>query len=268
MSNVSQVISPKTPDGKSYFLHLAPNSVPGYVIVPGSPERISKIMENWQDVQDLGENRHYVTKSGVYEGMLQGASSTGIGALSAEICFNELRQAGAHTCLRVGSTGCLDGEYDIADLIIPVACIRKDGSSECYIEPEYPSYADPLVVMALAQACEKFGYKYGLGLEYTAGSFYMGQGRPLNDDGSGYLPSWVPNIIPDIEQARVKVLEMDTAGQFVIGALQGLRMGAILTVVANRVHNTFGYKDGEEKACRAASEALKILADWDQNGIS
>jgi uridine phosphorylase len=267
MSDTSRVLHPKAEDGTSCFLHLPEDSMPGYAIVPGSPERIGKIVKNWENVRDVAANRHYISKRGVYKGMEQGACSTGIGALSAEICFNELRKAGVHTCLRVGSTGCLDGDYDIADLIIPVACIRKDGSSECYIEPEYPAFADPLMVMALAEACEKLGFRYGLGLEYTAGSFYMGQGRPLNDDGGGYLPSWVPNIIPDIEQMRVKVLEMDTSGQFVIGYLQGLRMGAVLTVVANRVHNTFGYKDGEEKACLAAAEALRILAGWDREGI-
>ena len=266
MSELNQVLDPKTPDGKTYYLHLKDGDMPGYVIVPGSPERIEKIAANWENVVDVAENRHYISKRGTYNGMDQGATSTGIGGLSAEICFNELKKVGVHTCIRIGTTGCIDPEYDSGDLLIPYAVIRKDGTSECYIEPEFPSFADPIVVMALAEACERLGYKYGLALEYTAGSFYMGQGRPLSDEPNSYWPSWANNIMPDIEQQGVKVLEMDTGGQFVIAYLHGIRMGAILAVVANRKNNSFAYNDGEEKACKATSLALEILKEWDEQG--
>ncbi len=266
MRELNQVLDPKTKDGKSYYLHLRKGDMPGYVIVPGSPERIEKIAANWDNVVDVAENRHYISKKGSYKGMEQGATSTGIGALSAEICFNELKKAGVHTCIRIGTTGCIDPEYDSGDLLIPYAVIRKDGTSECYIEPEFPSFADPIVVMALAEACERLGYKYGLALEYTAGSFYMGQGRPLSDEPGSYWPSWAENILPDIEQQGVKVLEMDTGGQFVIAYLHGIRMGAILAVVANRKSNSFAYNNGEEKACLATSLALQILKEWDDEG--
>ena len=266
MKELNQVLDPKTKDGRSYFLHLKEGDMPGYVIVPGSPERIQKIIANWDNVQDVAENRHYISKRGTFHGTEQGATSTGIGALSAEICFNELQKAGVHTCIRIGTTGCLDPEFDNADLLIPYAVIRKDGTSEFYIEPEFPSFADPIVVMALAEACERLGYKYGLALEYTAGSFYMGQGRPLSDEPNSYWPSWAANILPDIEQQGVKVLEMDTGGQFVLAYLQGIRMGAILAVVANRKTNNFAYNNGEEKACLATSLALQILKEWDDEG--
>ncbi len=266
MRELNQVLDPKTEDGRSYYLHLKKGDMPGYVIIPGSPERTAKIAANWENVKDVAHNRHFISKRGVYRGMEQGTTSTGIGALSAEICINELRKSGVHTVLRVGSTGCIDENYENGDLLIPVSCIARDGSSECYVDPEYPSFADPVMVMALCEACERLGYKYGLALEYTAGSFYLGQGRPLSEDKDSYWPSWAGNILPDIEQMGVKVLEMDTAGQFVIGYLQGVRIAAILSVVAARKKNNFAYSNGEEKACLAASEALRILKEWDDQG--
>jgi uridine phosphorylase len=163
----------------------------------------------------------------------------------------------------VGTTGCIVPEFDCGDLIIPVACYRKDGTSEAYIAPEYPAFANTYVVMALMQACERLGYVYGLGLDYTVGSFYIGQGRPLNEDGTGYWPSFADNIIPDLQSAKVTNIEMETAGQFVVGHLHGMRMGAILSVIANRPLNKWGDNGGEEKACRAASEAIRILREWD-----
>lgn len=256
--------APKTQDGKGYFLHLQEGDLPGYVLVPGSPERTDTIVTSWDKANLIAHNRQFKTYRGTYEGMEIGTSSTGIGGASAEICFNELKHAGAHTVIRVGTTGSLDGDYGIADLMIPMACIRQDGASETYIDQTFPAFSDPTVVMALAEACDRLGYRYCIGLEYTPGSFYLGQGRPLNDDGSGYWPSWADHIIPDLQQQGVVNMEMDTAGQLVMAYMNELRMGAILAVVANRVTNEFGYGDGEEKVSKAANLAMKILEEWDQ----
>jgi uridine phosphorylase len=59
---------------------------------------------------------------------------------------------------------------------------------------------------------------------------------------------------------------MEAAGQFVIGSLHGMRMGAILAVVANRVTDEWGDRGGEEKSCKAAVEAIRILSGWDADG--
>lgn len=131
MKQLEQILDPKTEDGKSWYLHLSEGDMPGYVIIPGSPERTVKIAANWDNAREVAHNRHYVSKRGEYKGMEQGTTSTGIGALSAEICINELKKAGVHTVLRVGSTGCIDERFENGDLLIPVACIARDGSSEC-----------------------------------------------------------------------------------------------------------------------------------------
>lgn len=266
MKQLSQVLDPKTEDGRAFFTHLKSGDMPPYVIMPGSPERTVKIAANWDDAVDVAHSRHYISKRGFYKGMAQGTTSTGIGGVSAEICINELSKIGVHTLLRVGSTGCIDENYDHGDLIIPVACISKDGTSECYMDGEFPAFADPIMVMAIVEACERLGFNYGLGLEYTAGSFYMGQGRPLYDGADSYWPSWATNILPDIEQQHVKVLEMDTSGQYVVAYMHNMRIAAILSVVAARKKNSFAYSNGEEKACLAASEALHILKEWDEQG--
>ena len=97
MKKLDQILDPKTEDGRSYYLHLREGDMPGYVIIPGSPERTAKIAANWENVRDVAHSRHYISKRGVYQGMEQGTTSTGIGALSAEICLNELKKSGVHT---------------------------------------------------------------------------------------------------------------------------------------------------------------------------
>jgi len=41
-----------------------------------------------------------------------------------------------------------------------------------------------------------------------------------------------------------------------------MRSGAVLGAVANRVTNAFGDNGAEERAIRAANEAVVILEDW------
>lgn len=264
LEGIYKATNPAVSGDITFHTGLKKGDIPGYIITPGSPERTEKIARNWENVKQVAHYRQYKTLTGTYKGLHLGTTSSGVGAASAEICITELRKAGMHTCIRVGTTGSIDPNYDIGDLIIPLACIRKDGTSVCYIEPEFPSFADTRVVLALVEACERLGFRYGVCLEYSPGSFYVGQGRRLYDDERGFWPSWADRIIPDLQALRVSNIEMDTAGHFVVAYLNGVRMGAILVVVANRLKNTCGYNGGEERACLAASEAMKILAEWDE----
>lgn len=240
------------------------------MILPGAPERTALIAQGWENAREIAYNREFRTFTGVVGGVPIGTTSTGIGAASSEICIHELCTLGVHTCVRVGTTGVIQPAYDLGDLVIPCACVRKDGTSDNYIEPAYPAAADETVTMALMQACENLGYRYGVGVGYTAASFYIGQGRPLDADHAAmtdaYWPGFAKELIPDLASAGVLNIEMEAAGQFVVGRLHGMRMGAIFAVVANRVTDRFGDAGGEEKATKAASEAVRILREWDDSG--
>jgi uridine phosphorylase len=256
--------APTDDGGRVYHLKLKRGDVPPYAILPGAPERTAVIAAGWDEARELASNREFRSVCGVYNGTPVAAVSTGIGAASSEICLHELRTLGVHTCVRVGTTGCIQPQFDLGDLIITSACVRKDGTSDSYIEPAYPAAADTTVTMALMQACENLGYRYGAGIGYTVGSFYIGQGRPAEE--SSYWPSFAERIIPDLQTAGVVNIEMEAAGQFVVGRLLGMRMGAVFAVVSNRVTDRWGDAGGEEKASRAASEAVRILSEWDRSG--
>lgn len=259
--------APKSDGGAVFHLRLRPGDVPGYVILPGAPERTLIIGQDWENSREIASSREYKTVRGSYKGMELACTSTGIGGPSSEICLHELSTLGVHTCIRVGTTGTVSSKFDLGDLIIPVACVRGDGTSSSYIRPEYPAFADTYVVMALMEACERLGFRYGLGLTYTASSFYIGQGRPLADNKDAYWPSFADNIIPDLQASGVTNIEMEAASQFVVGKLHGMRMGAVFSVIANRVTDKWGGdEDGEKRSCLAASEAMRILKDWDDSG--
>lgn len=251
-----------TKDGAVYHLRLEKGDISQYAILPGDPGRTEKIASFWDDSEEIANYREYKTMKGIYKGMPIAATSTGIGCPGSEICIHELNEVGVDTCIRVGTTGSITDKFECGDLIIPVAAVRKDGTSDWYVEKEFPAFADPEIVMALSEACHRLGFSYGYGLVYTVGSFYIGQGRPLSQDG--YWPSWAEKIVPDLQQAGVTNIEMETAGQLIVGYLHGMRMGALLSVIANRVTDSWGDNGGEMRACEAANEAMKILSEWDR----
>jgi uridine phosphorylase len=264
---MNRASSPKDNEGGSVHLRIRRGDVPPYAILPGDPARTLLIARDWDDVREVAYNREFRTVTGVYGGVPMCCSSTCIGAASSEICIHELHDAGVHTCVRVGTTGSVQPDIALGDLIIPYACVRRDGASDTYIEPGYPAAAHPHVLMALIEACENLGYKYRLGIGYTVSSFYAGQGRPIGgDSGEGYKPLFADDLIPYLQSAGVTNIEMEAAGQFVIGSLHGMRMGAVLAVVANRVTDEWGDKGGEEKSCKVAAEAVRILSKRDADG--
>ena len=247
---------------EEYHIRLRTGDMPNAVLLPGSPQRVDLITEVMDDAELLKYNREFRSARGRYKGTEIGCVSTGIGTTSAEICIHELHNIGVDTAIRIGTTGSVSERFSPGDLIIPVAAIRADGTSDCYIDPRFPAVANIEVVNALCEACENLGYPYGYGIMYSPSSLYIGQGRKLSEHG--YWPSSAEHLIDDLRQARVSNIDTDSAGQFVVGYLHGMRMASILSVLTNRLDNTWAKNDrGERCACEAACEALHILRQRD-----
>ena len=263
---VNRASAPRADNDGVYHLQLKPGDVPGYIILPGAPERTLKIAEDWEEAEEVAFNREFRTVRGKYKGMEIACTSTGIGGPSSEICLHELNVVG---CIPASAWVPRAASFPNSTWVILSFLLHVSGRTALLhpmLSLNTPAYADIYVVMALMEACERLGFRYGLGLCYTVGSFYIGQGRPLNEDKSGFWPSFAENIIPDLAAAKVTNIEMEAAAQFVVGKLHGMRMGAVLAVVSNRVLDRWGDAGGEEKACLAASEAMRILKEWDDSG--
>jgi uridine phosphorylase len=251
---------PQTEEGMQYHIACKPGDVARYVLLPGDPERVPKISSLWDEAREIAFHREYRTHTGKYKGVPISVTSTGIGGPSTAIAVEELAAIGADTFIRVGSTGAIQPGMEIGDLIIAKAAVRLDGTSKQYVRIEYPAVADLEVTLALIEAAESLGVRYHIGITASTDSFYLGQGRPgLN----GYFPSFARNIVDDLRQARVTNFEMEAATLYTLANIYGLRAGCVCAVFANRVTNEFG-KAGEKEAALVASEAVKILSEWDE----
>lgn len=251
---------PETPDRAQYHLEVKKGEVAETVIIPGDPQRVVKISNEWDETREVAVHRQFVTHTGLIKGAPISACSTGIGGPGTAIVIEELANVGARTFIRVGSTATLKEDIEIGDLIISTGAVRLDGTSKQYVRPEYPASASYEVVLALIQAADSLGIEYHLGVSASTDSFYLGQSRP---GFGGYTQSFSEMLINDMQKANVVNFEMEAATVFTLGNIFGFRTGAVCAVYANRVRDEFEVK-GEKEVIKCGNEAVKILHDMDQ----
>ena len=244
-----------------YHIRCRPGDVAKYVLLPGDPERVPLIADYWDEKREVASYREHVTYSGEVSGVGISACSTGAGGPSTASVLEELAEIGAETFIRVGTCAAIQEHVEPGDLIISSGAVRHDGTSEQYVERNYPAVANYEVLLALIEAAEDLGAKYHVGLTYTSASFYSGQGRPGYD---GYTQSWMEQIMQDMRRAGVLNFEMEAGTIFTLSGLFRLRAGGVFAVVANRVRDQFTYKsEGIQKAAEVSTEAVRILSRWD-----
>ncbi len=261
---MAKKVSAKAPviAGKQYHIDCGPKDLSSSVLLPGDPARVGKIASGWESAKEVANHREYHTMTGTYKKTPISCTSTGIGAPSLAIAVEELARVGVDTFIRVGTTGGLQKQHHLGDVIISSGAVRLDGASRDYVIPEYPAIAHFEVVSALIAAAEQLHVPYHVGITASTDTFYCGQGRPGFE---GYFPSHKGHIVKDMQMAGVANFEMEASCLFTLASLFGKRAGAVCTVIANRVTNEFNITDEYQKrAGRVASLAVHILAMWDK----
>ncbi len=247
-------------DDRQYHLKVREGEIEGPVLLPGDPDRVELISNEWDHATELAAHREYRTVAGEYDGEPIGVTSTGIGSPSAAIAVEELARIGVESFIRVGSCGAIQEHIDIGDLVITTGAVRQEGTSDEYIREEYPALAHDEVTTALVTAAERLGYTYHLGVTCSTDSFYAGQSRP---GFGGYQTIAASERIEELRRAGVVNFEMEASVILTLATLYGLRAGAVCTVYANRVTGEFR-TSGEKKAAKTASLAAALLTRMDR----
>ena len=247
-------------DDEQYHLGVRPADLAESVLLPGNPERIDTIIQFWDHAAEKAHHREYRTVTGAYDGTPVSVTSTGIGSPSAAIAVEELARAGAETFIRVGSTGAIQPEMDVGDLVITSGAVRQEGTSDEYVREDYPAVADREVTGALVAAAERLDYDYHVGVTMSADSFYAGQGRPGFE---GFRAAGSENLVEELRAANVKNIEMEASAILTLASVYDLRAGAICSVYANRTTGEFR-TEGDDRAAETASLAVRLLAKMDQ----
>jgi len=244
---------------RQYHLEVTDDEVADSVLLPGNPERVSKITDVWETATEVASHREYRTATGRYQETPISVTSTGIGGPSMGIAVEELARVGVETLIRVGSCGTVRSDIAVGDLVITSGAMRGEGTSEEYIDESYPASADYEVIAALVAAAERLGHDYHVGVTLSTDSFYAGQGRPGFE---GYEAPGGDDLVETLKSANVANIEMEAATLLTLGNLYGLRAGAVCAVYANRETGAF-VTAGARDAAETASLAVALLAEMD-----
>jgi uridine phosphorylase len=249
---------------RQYHIDLGPGELAEYLLLPGDPDRTSRIARLLDDVELERRHREFASVTGTYRGQRVSIVSTGIGTDNVEIAMAEILAITTRpTIIRVGSSGGLQPEMGLGDLVITTGSVRLETTTSWFVHDGYPAVADYEAVVALIEAAERLGHRYHVGLTATAPGFYGAQGRPIP-----HLPIRYPDLAEDMARQRVLNFEMEASALLVLAGLARCRAGVVCAVYAQRATGDFvtgDAKDKAEAACvETGLESLLILADMDR----
>ena len=264
MTDLSQADSPAT-RGRQYHIALERGELAEYVLLVGDPGRVEKVASRFDRVDLERSNREITTATGVYQEMPISVMSTGMGTDNIEIVLAEVMEiTDGATFIRIGSSGALQPEIALGDLIVSTGAVRLENTTDFYVHPGYPAIAHRDVVWALEAACRQLGFGHHVGLTATASGFYAPQGRAMRT-----LPVRYPDLAEELRRQRVANLEMESSALFVLAGLAGLRSGTVCAAYAQRVDGTFlegAAKEAAESRCIDAGLAgIRLLWEIDSS---
>ena len=253
--------------GKMYHIQVGKGEVGRYVILPGDPKRWQKIAEYLDEPRLVADSREYVTYTGTLDGEKVSVTSTGIGGPSAAIAMEELVQCGADTFLRVGTSGGMDLQVKSGDLVVANGAVRMEGTSKEYAPIEFPAVPDFGVTAALAEAAQRLGQPFHIGVVQCKDSFYGQHSPETKPVGRELMDKWDAWV-----RLGCKASEMESAAVFVVADYLRVRAGTVLLVMANQERAKAGLENpvvhDTDAAIRTAVEAVRILIQRDKASCS
>jgi len=139
----------------------------------------------------------------------------GMGSPNAATIMDLLSSIAPKACLFLGKCGGINRHNDLGDLILPIAAIRGEGTSNDYFPPEVPSLPAFMLQRAVSAAIRNYGQDYWTGTVYTTNRRIWEH----DDQFKEYLT-----------KIRAMAVDMETATLFSVGFANHIPTGALLLV--------------------------------------
>lgn len=139
----------------------------------------------------------------------------GMGSASAATVMDLLSAIAPKAVLFLGKTGGLKKKNQIGDLILPIAAIRGEGTSDDYMPPEVPALPAFSLQKAISHTIRLKERDYWTGTVYTTNRRVWEHDEDFKD----YLRS-----------LRTMAIDMETATIFTVGFANKIPTGALLLV--------------------------------------
>lgn len=142
----------------------------------------------------------------------------GMGSPNAAIIMDLLSAVKPRGCLFLGKCGGISSKTRRGDLILPIAGIRGEGTSNDYFPPEVPALPAFMLQRAVSSTVRDLGHDYWTGTVYTTNRRIW----EYDEAFKRYLVS-----------TRAMAVDMETATLFTCGFANHIPTGALLLVSDN-----------------------------------
>ena len=139
----------------------------------------------------------------------------GMGSANAATVMDLLAAAAPKAVLFLGKCGGLKKKNQLGDLILPIAAIRGDGTSDDYMPPEVPALPSFNLQRAVSTTIRNRGR------DYWTGTVYSTNRRVWEHDNK---------FKKYLRKVRSMAIDMETATLFTVGFANGIPTGALLLV--------------------------------------
>jgi AMP nucleosidase len=139
----------------------------------------------------------------------------GIGSANAATVMDLLSAIKPKACLFLGKCGGLKKKNKVGDLILPIAAIRGEGTSNDYLPPIVPALPAFSLQKAVSTTIRNYGKDYWTGTVYTTNRRVWEH----DNEFKKYL-----------EKVRAMAIDMETATVFIAGFANQIPTGALLLV--------------------------------------
>jgi AMP nucleosidase len=139
----------------------------------------------------------------------------GMGSANAATVMDLLSAIGPKAVLFLGKCGGLKKKNQLGDLVLPIAAIRGEGTSNDYLLPEVPALPAFALQRAVSTMIRDLGHDYWTGTVYTTNR------RVWEHD---------ENFKEYLRKLRCMAIDMETATVFAAGFANSIPAGALLLV--------------------------------------
>ena len=139
----------------------------------------------------------------------------GMGSATAATIMDLLSAIEPKACLLLGKCGGLKKKNELGDLILPIAAIRGEGTSNDYFPPEVPALPAFSLQKAISTTIREFGKDYWTGTIYTTNRRVWEHDEQFKE----YL-----------RRLRCMAIDMETATIFITGFANRIPTGALMLV--------------------------------------
>ena len=232
---------------------------PTLALLSGDPNRATSIARRFlSGARTLSENRGLNSYVGALPaGKMIVSATSGMGAPSMSIVVNELVQAGFRTIIRIGTCGSIQSRVRAGHVVISSAALCRQGAANDIAPVDYPAAADPFVTVALAQAAQRLGVPFAVGITASMDTFFEGQERSLSS-ANPVLLRRLRGQTEEFRSLNILNYEMEAGTLFKMAGVYGFRAACICGVIAQR---TEGEAVVVEQKTVAVENAIRVALD-------